>query len=192
MRRYARIAAVAALSLSLPVEGALAATPCAKPQDIVAVQAAAVQQELMVAALTCEAIPLYNQFVTTYQPELQATDKTLKSFFRKLNTKSGTADYHAFKTKLANMASQRSIANITTFCDNAKTAFTAALDSAKSTLAAFVSTQPVSETSDFTTCEIRVAGGNVPGAPRIMVPTPREKPSDTVLTAQGAGLATAN
>ena len=39
-------------------------------QEAMALQAAAVQQQLMVAALSCDAIPLYNHFVTAYQTEL--------------------------------------------------------------------------------------------------------------------------
>ena len=70
-----------------------------------AIKAAAVQQRLMVAALSCDAAQLYNRFVTSYQRELQASDRALQNFFRRLNGKTGTEDYHAFKTRLANASS---------------------------------------------------------------------------------------
>src|SRR5205814_8228380 len=46
------------------------AAGCARPEDMTAIKAAAVQQKLMVAALSCNAIQLYNNFVTAYQKEI--------------------------------------------------------------------------------------------------------------------------
>src|SRR5579871_820215 len=80
---------------------AAAAGGCARPEDMTAIKAAAVQQRLMVAALSCDAAQLYNSFVRAYQKELQASDRTLENFFRRLNGRTGTEDYHAFKTRLA-------------------------------------------------------------------------------------------
>src|SRR5215471_16655874 len=58
---------------------------CANSEDMFAVRAAAVQQRLMVAAFSCQAIKLYNEFVTTFQKDLQASDHALQDFFRRLN-----------------------------------------------------------------------------------------------------------
>ena len=138
-------------------------------------QAAAVQQQLMVAALSCEAVPLYNSFVTSYQPELYAADRQLLKFFKRMNARGGEAEYHSFKTRMANMASQLSIHDIVTFCNNAKAAYALALGPTKSTLVAFVATQPIIESSTYETCEFRVAGGIVPHAP-VNVPVPIPKP----------------
>lgn len=168
-------AAMAVLMGSSAATGALAAERCAKTEDITAMQAAAVQQQLMVAALSCEAVPLYNSFVTAYQPELFAADRQLLKFFKRLKPRGGELDYHAFKTRMANMASQLSIHNIDLFCSNAKAAYGLALGPTKSTLAAFVATQPIVESSDYETCEFRVAGGIVPRAPKT-VPIPLPKP----------------
>src|SRR5580704_13108267 len=71
------------------------AAGCARPEDMTALKAAAVQQKLMVAALTCDAVKLYNDFVRSYQKDLQASDKALQNFFRRVNGVSGTDDYHA-------------------------------------------------------------------------------------------------
>src|SRR3954465_4489294 len=107
MRTGATALAISCIAASAPAwaQGA----PCARPQEAVALQTAQVQQQLMVAALSCDAIPLYNQFVTAYQKELFAQDKGVQAYFKRLNAKTGTADYHAFKTKMANNSSRTSI-----------------------------------------------------------------------------------
>jgi hypothetical protein len=115
-------------------------------------QTAAVQQELMVAALSCNAVTLYNAFVTGYQPELQASDRTLKSLFVRLRGRKGVEDYHAFKTRLANSSSIKSIKNITEFCANAQATFAAALGPAKSTLKAFLTGRPADDTDGLPEC----------------------------------------
>jgi hypothetical protein len=155
--------------------GASAADRCAKAEDITAMQASAVQQQLMVAALSCDALKDYNAFVTAYQPELYAADRALLKFFKRMKARGGEADYHAFKTQMANMSSNLSIRDINTFCNNSRAAFALALGPTRSTLAAFVATQPIMESSNVATCEIRVAGGIVPGAPKV-VPVPLMKP----------------
>src|SRR6185437_9187615 len=63
---------------------ALAATGpsrCVGSDDVYALRAAAVQQRLMVAALTCHATDRYNQFVISYRKDLQASDLALQKFF---------------------------------------------------------------------------------------------------------------
>jgi hypothetical protein len=132
---------------------------CARPQEAAALQTAQVQQQLMVAALSCDAIPLYNQFVTAYQKELFAQDKGVQAYFKRLNPKTGTADYHAFKTKMANNSSRNSIAQITDYCTKAKEMYATALaPEGRPTLAAFVSSQPY--VVDVKTCEpVRIAEG---------------------------------
>jgi hypothetical protein len=169
-------------------ENALAAASaagCARPEDMNAVKAAAIQQRLMVAALSCHAIDQYNKFVTSYQKELQASDQALQDFFRRLNAKTGTADYHAFKTKLANSSSMASIGDITGYCASAQATFDTALAESKSNLKTFVSNQTTSVDDAFSPCEFRTAGAVKPAA------VPRAKPSSAVIPAQGEGLATA-
>ena len=57
---------VAALFLMSMATEAVAQGRCARPHDLVALKTAGLQQKLMVAALSCDATPRYNQFVTTY------------------------------------------------------------------------------------------------------------------------------
>lgn len=189
MRKLAKTGA-AALMLTCMAGNVMAATQarCARPDEMNAVKTAAIQQRLMVAALSCDAAQLYNSFVSSYQKDLQASDRALQNFFRRMNGKSGTEDYHAFKTRLANASSMASIGDITTYCASAKQLFETALDSAKSTLAAFVSNQETAADAVFSPCEVLTAG-NTAGAAPSFVPVPRGKPVDVVLPAQGRGIA---
>ena len=194
MRKFVKSSA-AALMLTCMAGNVWAATVtaagCAREEDRTAVKAAAIQQRLMVAALSCDAIQLYNNFVTTYQKDLQASDHALQNFFRRLNGRTGTEDYHAFKTRLANASSMQSIGDITGYCASAKEMFEAALNSAKSTLTVFVSNQTTAVDDAFAPCEFRTAGAATAAAP-VNVPIPRGKPAEAVLPAQGRGLTSPN
>ena len=80
MRKIIKTGA-AVLMLTCMVEDAWAAAStagCARPEDMSAVKTAAIQQRLMVAALSCHAVDLYNKFVTSYQKDLQASDMALQ------------------------------------------------------------------------------------------------------------------
>jgi hypothetical protein len=186
MRKIVKTGA-AVLMLACMAENAVAATAtgCAQPDDMSAVKTAAVQQRLMVAALSCNAVDMYNKFVTAYQKDLQASDQALQNFFRRLNGKTGTSDYHAFKTKLANASSMASIGDITGYCSSAKETFDSALADSKPNLKTFISTQTTSVDDAFAPCEFRTAGAVKPA------PVPRAKPAKAVVPAQGSGLATA-
>src|SRR5262245_15873566 len=106
--RFPGKASVAGLSLSLITGTGWAAEVCARPPDLVALQVAALQQQLMVAALTCDETALYNNFVTTYQQELLSSDEALQAFFDRLGSEANGSTYHSFKTKMANFYSARS------------------------------------------------------------------------------------
>src|SRR5260370_7429914 len=147
MRKLVKSGATALMLTCMAGNGWAATTEaagCARPEDMTAIKAAAVQQKLMVAALSCNAIQLYNKFVTSYQKELQNSDQALQNFFRRLNGKTGTADYHAFKTRLANTSSLQSIGDINAYCATTKHAFNTPPNSAKTPLAGSVSNQPTS------------------------------------------------
>jgi hypothetical protein len=191
MRKFAKTG-VTALMLTCMAGNVWAATTnaagCARPEDMTAIKAAAVQQRLMVAALSCNAIQLYNKFVVSYQKELQNSDQALQNFFRRLKGKTGTEEYHAFKTRLANASSMQSIGDITGYCASAKEVFDTALSSAKTNLAVFVSGQTTSADDTFSPCQIRTAGAAVATPPQ-NVPLPRGKPADVSSPAQGTGVA---
>lgn len=123
---FALKAGTAALALSLLAGNAWAAS-CARPQDVTALRTAALQQQLMVAALACHDSAAYNRFVTSYQGELQKSDRALMNFFVRQDAHKGTDDYNAYKTWLANAASLRSLRD-PQFCRSAKIAFDVAFN----------------------------------------------------------------
>lgn len=155
------LAGATALVTSLAMIGSAVAGSsirCAKSTEVTAIQAAAIQQELMVAALTCDQVSKFNAFQTGYNAELRASDATLEKMFKRLyGGGRGTAEYHAFKTRLANDSSIRSIHDNTAYCHLASDIFSAALTSQRPTLAAFVSSVQVTDDSPIQACELRVA-----------------------------------
>ena len=126
---------------SLVSGNAWAAGHCVRPQDEMAMRTAALQQQLMVAALSCGEIARYNQFVVTHRSELQQSDKALMAFFKRENGARGTASYHAFKTKAANISALESAKNRDAYCENARQAFDVAFDGKTMVLASFVRSQ---------------------------------------------------
>ena len=177
------VVAVAAAS------AASAGSKCATSAEVTAIQAAAVQQQLMVAALTCNTVTDFNAFQTGFSTELRRSDRRLLSMFRRLyGARRGRAEYHAFKTRLANDSSVRSIHDNAAYCREARLVFAAALRPDRPTLANFVSGVAVHEESPVNSCEIRVATG-LPGmkaAPDV-VPRPNPMRVAAVRPAMAAG-----
>jgi hypothetical protein len=154
---------------------AMAAPPCAKDDEVTAIQASAIQQQLMVAALTCNAVGNFNAFQRGFATELRKSDANLMKMFKRFYGRGGEREYHAFKTRLANDSSMRSIRDNPGYCAAAQVVFDAALAPQKPTLANFVSGVQVQESSPFSSCNIRVAvglKGAVTNAPDV-VPTPK-------------------
>jgi hypothetical protein len=116
----------AVLAMNAMLAGAWAAD-CVAPADMAALETAALQQELMVAAFSCHDVGLYNHFVRSHQPELIASDARLEAYFVQRDGRAhGEASYHSYKTELANSSSLRSIRNTDRFCDRAGVEFDAA------------------------------------------------------------------
>jgi hypothetical protein len=126
---------------------------CPSSEDMFAVRTAIVQQSLMVAAFSCNAIKLYNKFVTTYQRDLQASDVALQMFFSRLNGQSGIANYHSFKTQLANTSSIQSGRDPRTYCANAQATFDAAL-AKKNSLKTFIAGQAIARDDAVSPCQL--------------------------------------
>lgn len=126
-RMTARAAAAATLSVLLTAGEARAADVCPGPEAQSEGSVAAMQQELMVAALYCNATVRYNRFVAAYRSALQEADQRLQFYFRQDDPRDGLAAYNAFKTKLANVASLRSISDVGAYCRAAQSVFDAAL-----------------------------------------------------------------
>jgi hypothetical protein len=153
----AGVACAAVLALGA---NAVAAPRCARPDEVTAIQAAMIQQELMVAALTCNEVEHFNAFQTNFGPELRVSDGKLERMFMRLyGRERGEAEYHSFKTRLANHSSIRSIHDNVGYCHEAATVFGAALTTDKPSLDSFVAGVQVVEDSPVNSCQIRVQVG---------------------------------
>jgi hypothetical protein len=153
-------AAAVVLAISGMAGQAWAETVCAGAQDLTALQVASVQQQLMVAALSCEVddVTLYNSFVSVYQQELVTSDEALQAYFLRRAPGTGTDDYNSFKTRLANNFSLSSGGDRPLFCRRADRLFHDALAGRKKSLAAFVLAQPMIVDADYTVCGDSVKG----------------------------------
>lgn len=129
----------AVVALSFGAGPAWAGNRCVGPQDDLAMKTSTMQQALMVAALSCGDASLYNGFVLSHRAELQRADAMLMAFFVRDNGERGEADYHAFKTKAANVSALESAHDSAGYCANAERLFAAALNGTD--LATFVSTE---------------------------------------------------
>ncbi len=184
MRKRAGVGAVALAVIT--ATGAIGAPRCANSDEVSAIQAAAIQQQLMVAALTCNQIDHFNAFQTSYSKELRRSDASLQHMFRRLYAGHGDAEYHAFKTRLANDSSIRSIHDNQGYCHDAGMVFDAALISDKPTLASFVSGIEVVEQGPVDSCGMTVAV-NFSGLPLV---APKPNPMRTASLAPSAPAAT--
>jgi len=84
----------------------------------------ALQTELMVAALTCQARAHYNDFAVKFQDVLIKHGRALKSRFHLTHGKSkGEKKLNAYVTALANQTSSRQISEGDKYCARAMTTF---------------------------------------------------------------------
>jgi Ni/Co efflux regulator RcnB len=113
-------ACLAASLVAAPV--AEAATKCATAKERTAMHVRVMQTELMVAALSCRAVPgrdftgQYNAFVQRHGEKLVTHGRILTSYFQTRYGEGYRKKLDEFITALANDASRRSM-NSTTFCD---------------------------------------------------------------------------
>ncbi len=162
-----------ALSLAtlLAMTAEASAAALCDPGAAAALKTAAVQQELMVAGLTCGDISAYNRFVLAYQPGLQKSDAELMTYFR--DRDGSEAGYDSYKTKLANLAAGKSGADTARYCASAAREFAAATAKGQ-TLENFVSTDrlliaaPEACAVQYDVVDVAVAGvpsHDMPAAP---------------------------
>ncbi len=126
--KHWKAASAALISVGLMAQAAQAAAPlCTTQGELSSLRTAALQQQLMVAGLTCHASDAYNRFVLAYRPELQKSDAELKAYFIRRGGEHGEADYDTFKTKLANLASFSDSTDGRAYCANARVSFEMAM-----------------------------------------------------------------
>jgi hypothetical protein len=159
---------------------------CMDVADKTALKIETLQQELMVAGLTCNAANPYNEFVLANRPELLASDHDLQSFYTKLYAAGGTAQYQAVKTRLANHFSLDSLHNQEGFCRTAAMLFSNMR--AGTPLAQQVSWIAVNDTKE--SCErggpiVETVAGGSGGLPRTQIARNDSPPQRDAREAQG-------
>jgi hypothetical protein len=146
------------------------APPCVKGQLLTSFQLRMLQTELVVGALSCKLTPRYNDFVVAYRPDLMGAHKSLKRHFGR---ESRLEDY---KSKTANEASQRSLANITEFCLYTSALYDKLLGPEKVQLATFAATEPAASRHGQNACDApALVTASTTGK---VVPMPRQKPGE--------------
>lgn len=158
---FVAVASIAALAMTMGTANAkpkkpTAAPACADARTISAAQLRIIQTELMVAGLSCRGIEQfsqrantkrYNDFVTSYRPTLMDdAHKVLARYFR------SEPRLNDYLTRLANDASQRSLANIGSFCDQASKIYDEVLAPAKVDLASYSAGQPFAGSYGLPVC----------------------------------------
>jgi hypothetical protein len=138
--------AAAALALVLAALPAVAGAACLERTDMHALQAASLQQRLMVAGFTCHDARAYNSFVLSHRGELQKSDASLLAFFK--HGHGGEAAYHTYKTHLANASALQSSRD-DGFCGDVGQLFDTA--STGGSLDAVLDTMPTTDTG-YTPC----------------------------------------
>lgn len=134
---------------------------CASPAEVTAMQTTAIQQQLMVAALSCSdtARINYNAFQTRFGADLRTSDALmLKMFARVMGKAKGDKAYNLFKTELAAKAEFRRTQNHDDFCQEANLVAAAALGPRAIKLSEFVADIPARDmTSGVDTCSVEIA-----------------------------------
>lgn len=128
-RRYALVAVLLFAVVVVTLAGArpAAAQVCAGPGDVAAVNARALQTELMVSALTCGEQERYNAFVTRFKPQLGDHGRNLRQMYNRAYGGRGEAELNRMITRLANEASQRNLNDPAGFCTKTTNWFVEAL-----------------------------------------------------------------
>lgn len=103
MRRV--ILGLAALC-GLAVQPALAQRHCASHAEMSAFEIMALRSELMVLATGCNEDGRYNAFIRRFQPDLQANERAINTYFKKHYGRSAQHEQDRFVTDMANARSR--------------------------------------------------------------------------------------
>jgi len=107
--------AVCAIAVSIGL-GASAATSCMRSDEKMALEVRAMQTDMMVAALSCNAHREYNEFVTRFRSVLATHSHTLNGLFSRIYGRGGDREFLRYTTQLANEAALASVTDSGAFC----------------------------------------------------------------------------
>jgi hypothetical protein len=113
--------AVCAISVTVGIGASAAATQCVRSEEKKALEVRALQTDMMVAALSCNATREYNEFVTRFKSALNSHTHTLNGMFSRLYGRAADREYLRYTTSLANQASLASATDAGEFCTSTTT-----------------------------------------------------------------------
>ena len=155
--RVARLVLVAAAA-QLAFGNAAWAGTCASPNEKAAFDSRVLQNELMVAALTCGESARYNAFVQKFQSELVVHGKTMKAYFARAYGGRGEHELNQFMTRLANAATMRRMQmSMHDYCTSAVALFNAATSVEQTQLVSFASQTTFVGNSGIESCAVQAA-----------------------------------
>lgn len=157
--------AAGALSLALIVPNLAAAAVCAVPADENALQVRMLQNELMVAALTCNQRAAYNGFIMRFKPQLGAEGKHLQTFFKQKYGSGSTRALNGFITRIANESSHRGMKQRGAFCRQAESIHSGSVSLKPAGLAAYAKQFSFAGNHGFASCPTKVAASQAPSKP---------------------------
>ncbi len=94
----------------------VATAQCVRPGDYPAFDITALQNKLMVTALTCDARDKYDAFVMKYRPELASQNKALSNYFSRANSRRARQQQDDYMTQLSNSQSSTGLRQGTLYC----------------------------------------------------------------------------
>jgi hypothetical protein len=156
-RKFLAGTVIAATLLAAMPSGFALGAECAREIDQVALRTRAVQTDFMVAALSCDEKDHYNSFVKKFQPQLIRQGKNLQAYYKRAHGQRGTTELNSLLTKLANLASTRSIADRAGFCGSARERMSEALLLKAKDFPAFIDRQPFIPVPGVTFCTTEAA-----------------------------------
>ncbi len=121
MRRFMLvIAALAGAVLTVPSSSATAAPSCASAADQSADDVLALRQLMTVLVIKCKKENEYNiNFIKRFQPALQANEREVTAYFRRVYGGAGQGRKDTYTTELVNVISQQANAQGAEFCGRA-------------------------------------------------------------------------
>ncbi len=141
---------------------AMAGPHCASTEEVSAMRAEIVHEELMNAGLYCQDVDKYNAYQARFSRDrLRLSDSLMHMFRRMYPGARGEDEYHAFTTRVANHHSIRAIQDNARFCHEADLFFEAAMIRDKPSMESFVLGVEVSEPDPVDACSADTEGASL-------------------------------
>jgi hypothetical protein len=111
---------LACAALAVPGSPATAAQACTAAADQSAYEVLALREMMTVLVIKCKRESDYNvNFIKRFQPALQANEREVLTYFRRVYGSSGQGKKDGFSTELVNVMSQQANTQGTEFCGRA-------------------------------------------------------------------------